>query len=279
MQSAVRADKRFAADDGPVLSSVVGSSRFAFAASPCPSDGKDAREYCGTCLASDRELHSARESIRHTHLCSGMMKTSIFRSGERPWTIAGPARLSFLQVPLALLTAAGGTAVVTAQPSELYGRTENTSCTDVSTADLIDLSCSGEFRVFETFRGRIASDPLRYTGPIMVEVEARRVVGTRFPLFIEFVAVKDHPRDLGFCDGPAQVLMTAFGSTRCGEVESSGPIRLEPWLSPGDTYVIRVHFFGDPQIDFESPYFRCLRVSPTTSISEGSWGQIKALYH
>jgi len=172
-----------------------------------------------------------------------------------------------------------------AQPTELFDCMgpggDRTWCSDVSVADLLDLSCPAGPRVFEMFRGRVAWPPLKYVGPITIEVNALESAGTRFPLLVEFISVKDHPENTGYCDGPAQVLYRVHGSRTCDGWESLGPIQFDPWwLSVGDSYVIRVHFFTDVGSDFTSPWLGCIRVTPdtTTAISSKPWGSIKALY-
>ena len=171
-----------------------------------------------------------------------------------------------------------------AQPTELSDcmgpGTDLLYCQDISTADLLDTTCLVGPRVFELFTGRIAWWPLKYVGPISVEVNALEFAGVRFPLYIELIDVKNHPPDVGYCDGPANVIMQVNGSPTCDGWETVDPLDLSPWgLSVGDTYVIRAHFFVDGYAQFHSPYLGCIRVilSPT-AVVPATWSVVKGLY-
>ena len=152
-------------------------------------------------------------------------------------------------------------------------------CQDVSSGTLVDLGC---LREWYTYEGRIAWPALRYVGPIIIEIDARRVSVTRFPLYVEFQALKNLPPEATYCDGPGRVLMTVYGSASCDTWESSGPLDLSFWLDVGDLYVIRLVFLSDTSTRFQSPYFDCIRVSTTTAVDvpagSSTWGLVKSRY-
>ena len=72
-----------------------------------------------------------------------------------------------------------------------------------------------------------------------------------------------------------------MGGTACDSPNQTlGPIPLP--LNIRETYVIRAHFFGDPDI-LNHNYLRCITVTShpeleTTPIATGSWGTIKSLF-
>ena len=154
-----------------------------------------------------------------------------------------------------------------------------TICTDVASGVFGDLLCSSGYRTYSSYRGRVAWHPLTYRTPILVEIEARQIAGTRFPLFVEILPVRDHPPELGYCDGPGYLIMSVYGSTVCDAWETVGPLDLSPWVAPGDEYVLRLHFFGDPRSRYQSPFVDCVRVRrATTAVEPGTWGFVKSIY-
>ncbi|MFQ5601564.1 MAG: hypothetical protein ACE5G2_13570, partial [Candidatus Krumholzibacteriia bacterium] len=131
-----------------------------------------------------------------------------------------------------------------------------------------------------SYQGRVAWYPLRYVGPILLEVNARGGPGARFPLFVEILFVDQHPPDTGWCDGPAGVVLTAHGTTDCNAWETAGPLDLSYWIDIGDPYVVRVNFILEARSWVSSPALGCIRVRPdsTTALETPTWSVVKGLY-
>jgi hypothetical protein len=151
------------------------------------------------------------------------------------------------------------------------------ACLDVVGNLFLDFACPTW--AWQSYYGRVAWNPLRYVGPITIEVEARRTTETRFPIYIEYVPLKDRSPDLGFCDGPGNVLMVVWGGTACDSKETSGPFPLR--LEIGDSYFLRGFWFDSST--GEASYMRCIRVtanppSPATVLGPRTWGLVKSLY-
>jgi len=150
-------------------------------------------------------------------------------------TSQGTVSLTRGAVALATLACAN---IAFAQPTELG--CGPASCIDVSHGDLVEVSCPNTWTLFQ---GRIAYAPLRYVGPIGIAVDARRSVnGFWLPLYVECVRVADHPPQLSHCDGVASVIWQVTGHDQCNAWETRDSIDLSYLLSPGDLYVIRLHF-------------------------------------
>src|SRR5262245_11559464 len=150
-------------------------------------------------------------------------------------------------------------------------------CVEISTSDLVELTCSS-VRRYENYRGNVAWLALRYMGPIKIEIEAREVPGTRFPLFVEVVplAPGDDGRDA--CEQLGLVVMRAYGRTRCEEWESE-IVDLGFHVPIGGSYSVRLRFFGDSDAEFQSAYFGCIRVTPvTTAVVARTWTTARQLY-
>lgn len=176
----------------------------------------------------------------------------------------GP-RQGSLSLTAALVGAAIRLSPVAAQPTELVGCVANRACSDVQAGYFFEIFCPYQWQLFE---GRMAFDPLRYVGPIMIDVDARGAeAGSNhpLPLYVECVPVRDHPPELGYCDGVGSLILQVMGRTQCEAWETYGPIDLSHLLSPGDLYVIRLHFVTSWDGRAHSPYFRCLRVAPAAT--------------
>jgi hypothetical protein len=170
---------------------------------------------------------------------------------------------------------------VMAQPVQLFDCIQplGDACLDVSVGDFYDPLCG---HTYESFRGRVAWNPLRYVGPINLEVLAHTSPGTRFPIYFEVVALAGRDPSLGYCDGPGEILELVSGRPDC-EWGIFGPIDLTfLGIQPGELYVVRAHFLGDIQGEFQSPFFACVRVAPAapvdTPVALRSWGMVKKLY-
>lgn len=153
------------------------------------------------------------------------------------------------------------------------------ACLDVSAGTLIDPFCPSGPRVWEAFFGRLAWYPLEYAAPIVIEVDARRTPSSRFPIYIEYVPLKDRPDDLGFCDGPGDVIAVVWGGPECDSPwERFGPIILP--LDVGDLYFIRAFWVGDNAIQHHA-YMNCIRVTAQvapSAVETRTWGRVKHLY-
>jgi len=151
-------------------------------------------------------------------------------------------------------------------------------CSDVSAGDLFDPFCPIGPRAWQSFYGRVAFEILQYAGPITIEVDAQRRKTSRFPIYIEWVPVEGRPLELGFCDGPGEVIAVVWGGSQCDSpFETFGPIRLR--LQVGDRYVIRAHWLGTEIGNLT--YLNCIRVTASTAltpIESGTWGMVKRLY-
>lgn len=175
-----------------------------------------------------------------------------------------------------------------AQPTGLVGCAGSgpplQTCSDVSHATLFEFGCP---RKWELYLGRVAFQPLRYVGPIDIEIDSRGVAGGQFglPLYVECIRVQDHPPELGYCDGVGTVILQVMGHTECDGRERRGRIDLGFMLAPGDEYVIRLHFVSSEDLVAHSPFFRCIWVAPAgtpfpprTAVQPALWGQVKQLY-
>jgi hypothetical protein len=173
---------------------------------------------------------------------------------------------------------------VGAQPTTLYDCVATgpdlTLCNDVATGTLLD-ACPEGPRIFGNYYGRVEW-LLLYVGPIDVEVNARAVPSTHYPLYIEIVPQRSQTES-PWCDLPGRVIMVARGGKTCDGWERVGPISLDYWVLPGERYVIRAHFFGSSGNEFASPYLGCVRVAPSfgapSDVAERPWGLVKRLYH
>jgi len=153
------------------------------------------------------------------------------------------------------------------------------NCTDVSVADFGDFNC--DQGLYETFRGRVAWDPLRYTGPVILETRTRfSTADTRHPLFVEVVPLSGRDPTLGYCDGIGHLLQTVTGQPECSPWDVFGPFHLETFgIEIGSLYVVRVNFVGNSG-GFQSPYLGCIRVrpAPSTPVAASTWGRVRSLY-
>ena len=138
--------------------------------------------------------------------------------------------------------------------------------------------CPG--KPYTIFMGYVAWGPLRYVGPITIEVHALRN-NPRIPFYVE-VAPTDGRTVDRYCDGPASVVMIVRGVTDCrDEAETTGPLDLEAGglISYGEPYFIRAQFFSDPRVEIGSPSLGWIHVFPSpTSIEAKTWSLVKNLY-
>ena len=106
-------------------------------------------------------------------------------------------------------------------------------CADVLLTETIDPSCDDGPRLLRSFAGRVAWRALKYEGPIIIKVNAKKMVGTRFPIFIEVLPLGENTGG-ALCDGSGRVVMLAEGTGSCDEWETAGPVDLSSWVSVGD---------------------------------------------
>ena len=149
-------------------------------------------------------------------------------------------------------------------------------CADVGGGDFLDFSCPT--RAWTNYYGRVGFKILQYAGPITIEVDARRSSKSRFPVYIEWIPVEGRPQELGFCDGPGEVVAVVWGGTECySPCEKFGPIPLR--LEPGDRYALRAHWLGTET--GQMTYVNCIRVTASTgltAVESSTWGMVKRLY-
>src|SRR5262249_12362642 len=109
-----------------------------------------------------------------------------------------------------------------AQPTELFECFGHSvpACSDVAGGLFTDFDCFQYH--YEGYRGRVAWFPLRYVGAVTLEIWARSVPGTRFPLFFEILPLQGRDPLLGYCDGPGEVLVAAQRRNDCGS-DTYGP--------------------------------------------------------
>jgi hypothetical protein len=160
---------------------------------------------------------------------------------------------------------------------------QSPTCQDIGAGVTVFGPCPGRF--FAHFIGSFAWYPLRYVGPIEVEVETGSSVYTQFPLYVQIVPL-DGVDPTEVCqNAPGYVLMTLFPrrSTRsdpCDFWERSGVVDLSSILPVGSTYVLRFYNFLHPFGN--SPGVDCVRVTAhaaqPASVAAMQWGRAKCLY-
>ena len=165
---------------------------------------------------------------------------------------------------------------VLAQPTDLFacvGQGYLPYCRESSIGGITDLGCGQSFELYE---GRLSFFPLRCAGPITIEVNARQLFSTAFPLYVEIV-----PGDKVPCRDPGYVVMIAWGGFDCGYWESlPHPIDITKFVPLGSTYALQVVFYQSK--DFRTPGLDCIRITshPVTpsALVPITWGRVKALY-
>jgi hypothetical protein len=186
-------------------------------------------------------------------------------------------RSLIVAVAVGLLVPKDGTAQYPTDMLFCFNSGQLEACTDVGGGTLLDFDCPE--KAWESFFGRVAWYPLRYIGPITIEVDARRTPSSRFPIYIEYLPLKDRPSDLGFCDGPGEVIAVVWGGTQCDSPwETFGPILLP--LEVGELYFLRAHWVVDST---HHTYLNCIRVRAQTdraptAVESTMWGIMKNLY-
>ncbi len=165
------------------------------------------------------------------------------------------------------------------QPAELFATGDSLpACSEIEAgAASSPFECPG--KKYTTFMGYVAWGPLRYVGPITIEVHALKLT-SRIPLYIQFATTQGRPIER-YCDGPSDVVMIVNGGACSDDPESIGPLDLEAWgfISRGDSYFIRAQFFTDPGVWIGSPYLGWIHVFPTPTAVEGkTWTLVKSLY-
>ena len=170
-----------------------------------------------------------------------------------------------------------------AQPTVLFDcfgdGADLTSCSDVADQTLFDTSCPEE--TAETFLGRVAWNPLRYEGPVELEVKARSIGPVRFPIVFEVIPLFGRDPLLGFCDGPGIVIAVAHGQDHCAPSETFGPLFLDISGVPlGTEYVLRASFVGSSGNNaVHSAFLWCVAMRRSTEAMERiPWGRVKELY-
>lgn len=189
-------------------------------------------------------------------------------------------RLSLLVGALAAAPAAS------AQPTELfrclYSDGVLPPCMDIGGS----LAFSDCGRIFVRFLGRASYFPLRYVGPIEVEVETMAATYDQFPVYVEIVPLDGVDPHLVCENAPGLVLMTLYPNRSrrdpCDFWETSGIVDLSSFLSIGSHYAIRLYFFRYPgSPGAKSVAVDCIRITSHTvsAVPHLSWGTVKWLYH
>jgi hypothetical protein len=172
-------------------------------------------------------------------------------------------------------------------PSDLYkclswGGPDNPACFEIG-GRLVATNCGDGGRFFENYYGGVAWFPLQCVGPITVSIETVATPDTRFPLYVEIVALGPPPLGdaSGVCNNaPGNVILVVYGATDpCGTWASSWLTDITNVVPLGSLYAVRVKFLGN--WGGYSPAMDCIRVTaqPATSqVAEGSWGFVKTLY-
>jgi len=173
------------------------------------------------------------------------------------------------------------TTCASAQPSEFTDCISSlgplAACSEVTTG--ISLIPCPELRAYQGFLGRIAWGPLRYVGPITIEIGALQTSFTRrFPLVVEFVVIPDDTSRVFACDFPGMVLANTFGEPDCKNTVL-GPYSLEPFVGVGERYLVRLHALSLRLANYHSPHVDCIRVTADPVLIEPStWSIVKRLY-
>jgi hypothetical protein len=166
--------------------------------------------------------------------------------------------------------------IVSGQPSDLFECVDINlpSCQQVGVGSITP-DCG---RVFQEYIGRIAWFPLQCVGPITIDIETIALWYTRLPVYVEVVPLGADPFEacntaLGYV-----VLVVNGSSSPCGEWTTSGPIDITRYVAIGQSYALRLHFFGNP---LGSPGLGCVRVTSQAirnGVESRSWWAVKRLY-
>jgi hypothetical protein len=142
-------------------------------------------------------------------------------------------------------------------------------------------TCSSSFIV--TY---VAWYPLKYVGPIDIEVKTTGAFAFSLPLYIQIAPLPDST-GTGVCELdyypriPGYIVGVAGGVDVCGGGwETFGPIDLQEILPIGGAYALQLRGFVSG-INVSSPAVDCVRVTPVvtmTATATTSWGQVKSLF-
>jgi hypothetical protein len=151
----------------------------------------------------------------------------------------------------------------------------------MSWTELVD-TCA--HRSFSVYLGRAAWFPLRYEGPITIEIDGHGGYLFQLPVYVEIVPLDEVPPPTFCFDGHAGIVVGIFrgGGVGCGGgVERFGPIWLDVYVPPGGLYALQLTWFVDTEYT-QSAAVDCVRVvaSPArpTGVTPQSWGRVKKLY-
>jgi hypothetical protein len=142
---------------------------------------------------------------------------------------------------------------------------------------IADLGCD---RSFFTYYGRAAWYPLTNIGSIVIEVETKAGYYTRFPLYVEIVALPSPvPQDFCLSGFPGIVVGETYGNAGCGgRWISIGPINLSEILPIGSAYALQLVFFSTVEPKYWSPGVDCVRVTSLSTALPTTWTNAKAIY-
>lgn len=130
--------------------------------------------------------------------------------------------------------------------------------------------------------GRWMWGPLRCVGPVELAVQVLAIPGTPpLPLIVQIrsdaVAATCHSL-------PGSTVLQTFGLNSCDpdSLWVTTTVDLPRFVATGSDYWVQVEGFAQFDTEgidlLESPYFSCIRISPTAPVAAANWGSIKSLY-
>ena len=132
----------------------------------------------------------------------------------------------------------------------------------------------------------VAWFPLKYVGPVEIEVKTRGAYAFSLPLYVQIAPLPDSTGS-DYCKSgyypkiPGYLVGVAGGADVCGgDWEKFGPVDLREVLPVGGAYALQLRGFFSGIIA-SSPAVDCVRITPVSKSTADvgtSWGLMKTLF-
>lgn len=142
--------------------------------------------------------------------------------------------------------------------------------------------CGPGGKVFGFISGPYTVGPLRYRGPITIEVETYATTWlTSYPLFVEIVPVESVLSNP--CRLAGYTVLETYGdkAAACGSWATVGPLDASVFVPLESLYAVRLYSFYRGDIGRGSPMIGCIRVTPEapqSPVTPNTWGLVKRMY-